>query len=170
MLEEDVKQENSNIRKATCESILVYLVAAVLIVVVVSQTMTLWDKVISPLAIRVIEIKEFSALERSAILHEGFEFADYINFIRETIPSGAKVILPPHSTRHSLTNFGFADYFLMPRELHNCGRNEIDECILRMTGDRSYIPVLSDFPPREIVAQVKQFIPYKGNFGVWAPK
>lgn len=167
---EDVKRENSINRKVTCEHFIVYLVLAILIVAVVFQTMVLWDKVISPLAIQVEEVKEFSALERSAILHEGFGFAAYINFIRETIPPDGKVILPPHATRHSLTNFGFAAYFLMPRELHNCGNDEIEVCVLRMTGHNSYIPVFSDFPPSEIASQVKQLVPYRDDFGVWVPK
>ena len=166
---EDAERENSSNREIAQKPLIVYWVLAVLLVVVVFQTKVLWGEVISPLAIRVEEVKGFSALERSAILHEGYEFAAYVDFIRETIPPGARVILPPHATRHPLTNFGFADYFLMPRELHNCGNNEVEACILRMTGERSYIPVLSNFPPREIASQVKQFIPYQGELGVWAP-
>lgn len=147
-----------------------YIVLSVLIVAVVIQVHLLWDKVLSPLAIRVEKIRGYSALERSAILHIGDEFVPYLNFLRDTIPPGGRVILPPHSTRHSFTNFGFAAYFLMPRELLNCGNDEVEACILRMTGHNSYIPVLSDFPPSEIASQVKRFVPFQDDLGVWVPK
>ena len=149
---------------------LYWLILAALFVVSYLQIASLWDDFIQPFSSKIWDIRANSALERSAILHEDKQFAEYISFIQEVIPEDARVILPPHSSFHVLSNFGFADYFLMPRELHNCGSTEIEECVLRMTGERSYILTAGDFPPPQAAEQVKSFIPFEDDLGVWAPK
>jgi hypothetical protein len=147
-----------------------WLSLAVFIVVSCLQMASLWNDFIQPFGAKIWDIRGNSAIERSAILHEDKQFAEFITFIREMIPEDARVILPPHSTFHVLSNFGFADYFLMPRELHNCGSTEIEGCVLRMTGARSYFFTAGDFPPPQAAGQVKTFIPFKDGLGVWAPK
>ena len=112
-----------------------------------------------------------SALERSAIISGGIEFADYMDFLRKTIPEDSKVILPPREPVQALANIGYMQYFLMPREILNCGISEVEECVLRMTGDKSYIITAWKFPPHETALEVKRFIPFtEGKGGVYAPK
>lgn len=93
-----------------------------------------------------------------------------MNFIRDTVPEDAKVIVPPSRPIQTLSHVGFVEYFLMPREIHNCGENEIRECVLRMTGDNSYILVGGEFPPNELAEQVKKFLPFKDGMGIYIPK
>lgn len=142
----------------------------VTLVVGAYQLKSLWTGSIAPISKKVWELRAFTPLERSAIFHEDREFSDFMGFLREKIPVGAKVVLPPRNSPFVLTNFGFADYFLMPRELHNCGTTEIEACVLRMTGERSYIVAVGNFPPREIAEKVKKFIPFKDDLGVWVPE
>lgn len=106
---------------------------------------------------------------RSAILLEGWDFAEYIQFIRETVPEDAKLLFSPIKPVQPFSNLGLMQYFFMPRELHNCGSNEVEECILRMTGPTSYIITVWNFPPAETALRVKVFIPFKGDRGVYVP-
>jgi hypothetical protein len=121
--------------------------------------------------LQVYENRAESALDRSAIFSEGHEFADYIAFLRETVPENAKVILPPREPVQSLANVGYMQYFLMPRDIQNCGTDEVEACVLRMTGPTSYIITAWKFPPADLALQVKRFIPMPGEErGVYAPK
>jgi hypothetical protein len=144
---------------------LVVLFAACLI-----QLYLLWGSYLDRMLDKLSAIRGYNAVQRSAIIHEGFEFAGYMDFLSETIPLDAKVILPPHQPPQILDNFGFVEYFLMPRQLHNCGSDEVEACVLRMTGEDSYIIVAGSFPPAEVARQVKTFIPYKNGLGVYAPR
>jgi hypothetical protein len=145
-------------------------ILVVTLVAGVYQLISLWSGFIAPITHKVWEIRQYSAIERSAIIHEDHEFSDFMSFLREKIPVDAKVILPPRNFPFVLTNFGFADYFLMPRELHNCGTTEIEACVLRLTGARSYIVAVGDFPPPDAADQVKEFLPFKDDLGVWIPE
>ena len=120
---------------------------------------------------QVFENRAYSALDRSAIFSEGREFADYMAFLREIIPEYAKVILPPREPVQSLANVGYMQYFLMPRDIQNCGTDEVEACVLRMTGPTSYIITAWKFPPADLALQVKRYIPMSGGErGVYVPK
>jgi hypothetical protein len=142
----------------------------VLLSVALFQSYNLMTDFILKLGRKVWEVRAMSAQQRTAILHNDLEFARYIEFLQDNVPEDARMILPPHTSYHPLSNFGFADYFFMPRELHNCGADEIEECILRLTGSESYVIVAGKFPPPEVASQVKRFISFDGELGVWAPK
>jgi hypothetical protein len=110
------------------------------------------------------------AWERAAVVQEGEDFAGYIAFLRSRIPEHARVILPPNDPPRSVAHMGFMQYYLFPRDIHNCGVNEIDDCILRVTGKNTYVVGLPDFPPRALAELSKHFIQYKDDLGVFAPK
>jgi len=110
------------------------------------------------------------AWERAAVLQEDEEFAAFIGFLREHIPEDARVILPPSKPERPLAHVGFMQYYLFPREIHNCGVNEVDDCILRVTGRNTYILALPDFPPRKLALLSKRFVGFRDDYGVFVPK
>ncbi len=146
----------------------VFQVLFVIVVIVQSRNLA-YDYVIRKSKV-VWDLKGFSAIERSAILAKGLEFAEYMSFLRETVPENAKVVMPPHEPVQPLSNRGFAEYFLMPRTIINCGSDEVRECVLRMTGEHSYIVTAWKFPPKDAAESVKKFIPFRNELGVYAPK
>ena len=107
---------------------------------------------------------------RSAALLLGEDLAAYFEFVREVVPEDAKVLLPPHIPVQPMANFGLMEFFLMPRELHNCGADEVEACVLRFTGDSSYILTAWKFPPEDVAEQVKEFIPFGEERGVYSPR
>lgn len=110
------------------------------------------------------------AWQRAAALQEDEDFAGFIAFLRQNIPEDARVILPPNKPERPLAHIGFMQYYLFPREIHNCGVNEVDDCILRVTGRNTYILGLPDFPPRALAQQSKRFVGYHDDYGVFVPK
>lgn len=146
-----------------------FFVGASLFAVGFLHSIQLIDRTIVPSWMQLWAIKDQPAILRSAIVLKGQEFADYIDFVRQTVPENAKLILPPHTPVQAYSNMGLMQYFFMPRELHNCGVDEVDECILRMTGPTSYIITAWKFPPRDLALQVKEFLPFKDDKGVYAP-
>jgi hypothetical protein len=115
-------------------------------------------------------MREDPAWERAAVLQEGQVFAGYIAFLRSHIPKEARVILPPTRPQRPLAHIGFMQYYLFPRDIHNCGYDEVDDCILRVVGRNTFILGLPDFPPRELAELSKQFVPYQDDYGVFIPK
>ena len=110
------------------------------------------------------------AWQRAAELQEDEDFAGFIAFLRQSIPEDARVILPPNKPERPLAHIGFMQYYLFPRDIHNCGVNEIDDCILRVTGRNTYILGLPDFPPRALAHQSQRFVGYHDDYGVFVPK
>ena len=115
-------------------------------------------------------MRDDPAWERAAVLEEDEDFASYIAFLRSHIPEDARLILPPSRPARPLAHIGFMQYYLFPRDIHNCGYDEIDVCILRVTGGNTFILALPDFPPRELAELSKRFVPYRDGYGVFAPK
>lgn len=134
-----------------------------------AQVWNLGDDYVIPFGQRVWKLRGRSALDRSAIIQVGIEFSDYMDFIRNTVPEDSKVIVPPHNPMQTLSHIGFVEYFLMPREIHNCGENEVRECVLRMTGENSYIIAIEGFPPKELAEQAKKYLPFKDGLGIYIP-
>lgn len=115
-------------------------------------------------------MREKPAWQRAAILQEGEDFAGFVAFLRSQVPEDARVILPPNKPQRPLAHIGFMEYFLFPRDIHNCAENEVDDCILRVAGRNTFILGLPDFPPRELAERSKRFIAYHDGYGVFAPK
>ena len=147
-----------------------WLIQALILSVVIIQSWYLANGYLIRKSKIVWDLKGFSAMDRSAILNEGLEFAEYMSFLRDTVPENGTVVMPPHVPVQPLSNLGFIQYFLMPRKLINCGSDEVRECVLRMTGEHSYIVTAWKFPPKDVAESVKTFIPLKNELGVYAPK
>jgi hypothetical protein len=123
-----------------------------------------------PFLASVWAMRDDPAWQRAAMVQEGEEFAAFIAFLRSQIPEDARVILPPIKPERSIAHVGFMQYFLYPRDIHNCGVNEVDDCILRVVGKNTFIVGLPDFPPRELALRSKHFIGFRDDYGVFAPR
>jgi hypothetical protein len=142
-----------------------------LLILSVFQIYTSTDSYILPISRRILEMLGKPAWERAALILEDEKFAGHIKFLREVVPEDARVILPPVTLYTSYEHIGFMQYFLIPRDLHNCGHSETpEECVLRMDGASTYIVGLRKFPPREEALTLKKYIEYDGDLGVFAPK
>lgn len=118
---------------------------------------------------RVSQTIELPAWKRAAIYLGGQQFADYIEFVRLHAPEDARVILPPREPVATFSNVGFVQYFLFPRDIHNCGINEVEDCIRRVQGENTYILGVGYFPPPELASQFKNYLPFDDELGLYVP-
>ena len=134
------------------------------------QGVTLTRSYILPTLEQVWDLRKSPPWYRAAALENGVEFAGYISFLRAQVPEDGRVVLPPWQWQETVAHVGFMQYFLFPRELHNCGLDEVPACTLRASGRNTFIVALPDFPPRELAEQAKRFISYQDGMGVFVPK
>jgi hypothetical protein len=108
-----------------------------------------------------------SAPWRSASILFGDE---YIEFVKAIVPEDGLVIIPKEEQVWNFGNVGLMQYFLFPRQIADCPIADLEECILSLKGSNSYVlaPDLT-FPPREYADQVKRYIPFKGDRGLYVP-
>jgi hypothetical protein len=92
-----------------------------------------------------------------------------LKFLRDTLPEDARLILPPRTFNTAYEHIGMMQYFLIPRDIHNCGRNEVKACVQRATGEKTYILAVYYFPPRDLARQTRRQIHYDENRGLFAP-
>jgi hypothetical protein len=119
---------------------------------------------------RLWSMRDLSSWQRAALFEQGEEFAGFVAFLRSEIPEEARVILPPLLSPRAVAHTGLMQYYLFPRDIHNCGAEEVEACILRVTGRRTYILAVPEFPPRELAEKSKRFVSYRDGFGVFVPK
>jgi hypothetical protein len=124
---------------------------------------------VSSWGVQIFEMKDYSPIQKSALTTWTAGFSEYIVFLRETIPDDARVILPPNAFSPPIDNVGYMQYLLFPREIHNCGPDEIDACVLRADGPSTYILSSPEFPPRELAERSKALIESVEGFGVYVP-
>jgi hypothetical protein len=110
-----------------------------------------------------------SALERSEKLAWGPQFAEYLVFLREKTAPDARLIIPPPNSEPPTNHVGFMQYFLMPREIHNCGPDEIPACLERTQGKDIFILKVKDFPPKEIAERTKRLVELNEDYGLYVP-
>jgi hypothetical protein len=142
------------------------LLAAVLV-----QTVVLFESVLLPTLDRIRRVYRLPARERSARLAFGDEFAEYIRFLEEVVPSDATVIVPPVAVDEVLGNEGIVQYYLFPRRVSNCPRTQpVEPCVAGLTGPDSYILAVGGFPPPEVVEQAKTLVRFDDDRGVYVPR
>jgi hypothetical protein len=125
-----------------------------------------------PRAIVYWSLRSHAAWERSAILSEGEDFFVYVSFLRDKIPESGKVVLPPHTFVGKAGPFTFIDfmqYFLLPRQVLNCGEPAAD-CARGLTGPNSYLLRIGSFPPPEAASQNKDYVPFQDEWGLYVPR
>ncbi len=125
---------------------------------------------VSNWGMQMFRMKDLTPVEKSALTTWTVEFSEYIAFLREILPEDARVILPPNKFSPPIDNVGYMQYLLFPREIHNCGPDEIEACVLRATGSNTYILSSHNFPPKELAERHKILIESSGGFGVYVPR
>ncbi len=133
------------------------------------QIRILTNKYVKPLTLQLPQLAYKSAVIRSATIFHGVEFAEYIEFVHEHVPEDARVLLPPNKPVQPMANVGIMQFYLFPRELHNCGVNEIEACFQRLEDSDFFILTAWKFPPHELASYHRQFIQHKEESGVYAP-
>jgi hypothetical protein len=114
--------------------------------------------------------RNLDMMQRSAFFFLGPDFQGYIEFLRGNIPEDSKVIIPPHSVYSPFAHVGLMQYFLFPRDIHNCGVDEVEECVQRVQDSDWYILSVQRFPPKDIASQTKQRIMYDSKLGLFVPE
>ena len=126
--------------------------AVLLLLALLVQLALLLKGYIYPLAEKIWEVRHLSAVDRSAEIAFGSDFASYMRFLREQVPSDARVVVPPVDREPVYGNIGLMQYFLFPREVVNCPSGpDLSECVRSMGGSRSHILAIGNFPdPRDV--------------------
>lgn len=123
-----------------------------------------------PILRRLWSMRDLPSWQRAALFEQGDEFAGFVAFLRSQIPEDSRVILPPLLSPRAVAHTGLMQYYLFPRDIHNCGAEEVEACILRVTGRTTYILAVPEFPPRELAEKSKRFVSYRNGLGVFVPK
>jgi hypothetical protein len=125
---------------------------------------------ILPSAKLVLQRYRASANERSALFFAGKNFSEFITFINENVPPEAIVFIPRFEQDELFGHEGIMEFFLFPRKIENCSPNiPVDECILNLCGKNKYILAVKGFPPQSAALQVKQWVPFDGERGIYIP-
>ena len=134
------------------------------------QVLVSWTSYIRPTAIAVWNLRDEPAWARTGTILLGERITGHLGFLQDTVPEESRVILPPHSSGGIYEHIGLMQYFLIPRDIVNCGRNEVEACVRRVTGESTYILAAGNFPPHDLASQAKRYIEYDNDLGVYVPK
>jgi hypothetical protein len=142
-----------------------------LLLVIILQTMIIFDSERISTVKLMWYLRRASAEERSGFIAFGKDFTEYVEFLNENIPEDALVVIPKESQGGVFGHVGMMQYYLFPRTIVDCPPDIADECVLSMRGDNSYILAPNSvFPPRSAADQIKEFIPFDGEQGIYVPK
>jgi hypothetical protein len=133
------------------------------------QASVSWSSYIRPTAEKAWDLKALPVWQRTATLMFDEDTAGFLGFLRDTVPEEARVVVPPRSEGSIYEEIGMMQYFLIPREIHNCGKDEVEACVRRATGESTYILAVHYFPPRDLARETRRQIHYDDNRGVFAP-
>jgi hypothetical protein len=141
-----------------------------LILAVLYQLIQLIRIEILPEAKLVVQRQGANATTRSALFFAGKGFSDFITFVNENVPPEAVVFIPRFEQDELFGHEWIMEFFLFPRKVENCSPNiTVEECILNLRGPNKYILAVGDFPPHSTAVQVKQWLPFDGERGVYIP-
>jgi hypothetical protein len=146
------------------------LTVVMLILALIIQSYAVLEGHVLPIVRRIWEVRHEDALRRSALLAFGDDFANYVAWLRDSIPPNARVAIPKEEQGGLFGNLGLMQYFLFPREIVDCPVEEVEACVTRMTSPRSFILAPNDvFPPRSVLGVQRQFYSYDDIRGVFGP-
>jgi len=147
------------------------LLTAAGVVALLAQGVLLFEGTLGPLARRVWDVRQDPPLERSARLAFGDSFAGFILFLREEVPEGSRLVVPPKALIPDYGDIGLMQYFLAPRQIVDCPAGpDLPSCVASMDGNKTYILAIPKFPPRDSIPENKVFREYVEGFGVYAPR
>ena len=116
------------------------------------------------------------SMERNALFLFGGKGADFLELISLSVPLDKPVVVPEGYGEFSQQSI--LQFFLMPRGIPGCYCNEYlsrdyisEECRSCLLKPRHSIPAIGLFPPDELLAAEKNFIPFDPNWyrGIYVP-
>lgn len=120
---------------------------------------------------RAWEVREASALERSAQIAFGAGFADFVSFARKTVPESAKLVVPSKGMEPLYGDIGMMQYFLRPRKIIDCPMGEdMAACVRSMTGATTYLLAVPGFPPEADASLYRDRVAFDTERGVYVPR
>lgn len=120
---------------------------------------------------RVWGLRGEPSLERSARVAFGDEFAEFISFVRRTVPESAKLVVPSKAVEPVFGDIGLLQYFLRPRKIIDCPMGaDTGPCIRSMTGETTYLLAVPGFPPPADAALYREFVAFDAERGVYVPR
>jgi hypothetical protein len=165
------KLKRDRIDSPTKESFCRNWVKILLLIAVIIQIFTIFNSDLIFTAKLIWYLRESSAEERSGFIAFGRGFSEYVQFLNEHIPENALVVIPKETQGGVFGHVGMMQYYLFPRTIVDCPLEIAEECVLSMRGGNSFIlSPNSGFPPRSAADQIKNFISFDGDQGVYVPK
>lgn len=135
------------------------------------QTGYLVSGTVARVAARSWVVRGAPAVERSAQIAFGDEFADFMSFVRENVPVTAKLVVPPKGLDPLYGDIGMMQYFLRPRRIIDCPLGvDLAPCIGSLTGKSTYLLAVPGFPPLPEAGLNRHLIAFNGERGVYAPR
>jgi hypothetical protein len=142
----------------------------ILVIAFVLQIFFLYRSYISDIALSIWQNKATTASFRSASVLFDNHYTEYIEFVIANVPEDGLVMIPKEERVWDFGNVGLMQSFLFPRQIVDCPIESLEGCILNLKGPNSYILAPDAiFPPRRYADQVKEFIPFKGDRGLYVP-
>lgn len=126
---------------------------------------------VQPLAARVQEHRGAPAIDRSARIAFGDQFADFIRFLDAAVPPDGRVVVPPMDIDSKFGDVGLMQYFLFPRQVVNCPSGaDMRPCVQSMVGTRTYILRAGEFPRADDVPPSKEYSSFAADLGLYVPR
>ena len=134
------------------------LIAALLLVGVAWNLLALGSGDLPLYLKRIWRNRDRLAIDRSAALFLGGAGASYVQFLRESLPAEAKVMLAPgYPTGHE----GIMEYFLLPRDVHECNA-PYEQCARMHAGAGTYVLATRGFSLTQPETLGYQWVPFSG--------
>lgn len=128
-----------------------------------------WRAIVRPKLLEAWKHRSLADWHRAAYIAEGEEFAEFIAFIHKEAPADSRIVLPPHNIPRPQAHVGLMQYYLFPREVINCGVNEVEACVSRIGAATTYILAIPEFPPRDLAEVRLDYVEFRDGFGVFVP-
>ncbi len=145
------------------------LYSIVLAVAVVLQVGLLTDDYALTSLKRIWRLRAMSAYERSAMFSFGEDFLRYMEFVTDTVPADATVVIPKEAQGGMFGHVGIMQFFLFPRRIVDCPLESVPGCLGLGKPNFYILSIDSRFPPRDISLEPKVFVSFEGDRGVLVP-
>jgi hypothetical protein len=145
----------------------VVVIVIVLIIAIILQSWISVAQYVLPLKADIRTVDDLSALERSAYLGFGDDFAKFMSFLRNGVPENGTVVVPPMSADELFGNSALMQYFLYPRMIKRCDNTEnFETCRERYSGTKIYMLSTSQYNPKSSLLDDASQIPFDETKGL----
>lgn len=119
---------------------------------------------------KVWENRSRDAVSRSADAAYGYDYMQYIRFLREEVPEEAVVVLTRTDGRPQYDSKPFLQYFLIPRTVVDCPSGPLETCLLELSAPHVYFAYGGGVSLPERASPVLRAIPFDESLGIFAPR